>query len=159
MTWISSGEAVVQKQRGRWVVRQPGYDGATGKRRPRQVGTFATKREALATARRVGPGGAGSGSQTLEVFLTDVWLRAMESKVEASKLAQYRRVVGKEIVPLLGAVRLKHVDQGLINAWVIELSSAPAGGEPALDQGSVHAVREVLSMAFDDAIRLGLVSE
>ena len=82
MAWVAGGEPLVQKQRGRWVVRQPGYDGATGRRQPKQVGTFATKREALAMARRITEGRAGTSEQSLEAYLHDVWISSRE--VESS---------------------------------------------------------------------------
>ena len=46
----------VQKQRGKWVVRHVGYDPATGRRKVRQLGTFATKKAALERSRAVGAG-------------------------------------------------------------------------------------------------------
>jgi len=42
---IEVGEPEVHRRRGKWVVRQSGYDPATGRRKVRQVGTFATKRQ------------------------------------------------------------------------------------------------------------------
>ncbi len=47
MQWVQVGEPEVQRQRGKWVVRQAGYDAATGSRRVRQLGTFPSRRAAL----------------------------------------------------------------------------------------------------------------
>ena len=51
MGWKATGAPTVRKQRDKWVVRVDGIDTATGKHRPRQLGTFASQRAALAAAR------------------------------------------------------------------------------------------------------------
>ena len=48
MAWKATGEPTVRKQRDKWVVRVDGIDTATGKRRPRQLGTDASQRTANA---------------------------------------------------------------------------------------------------------------
>ena len=98
MAWVSRGDPTVQRQRDRWVVRQPGIDSVTGKRRPRQFGTFDTEFEAEEAAVRIGSG------MLLEVYLLDVWLDAKAGSVESSTLHQYRWAVEGHIVPLIGSV-------------------------------------------------------
>ena len=51
MAWKATGPPTVRKQRDKWVVRVDGIDSATGRHRPRQLGTFASQRSALAAAR------------------------------------------------------------------------------------------------------------
>jgi len=51
MSWKSVGQPTVRQQRDKWVVRIDGIDTVTGKRRPRQVGTYSSQRSALAAAR------------------------------------------------------------------------------------------------------------
>jgi len=51
MAWKAVGEPIVQRQRDRWVLRLDGIDTETGKRRPRQLGTFDSERKAVAAAR------------------------------------------------------------------------------------------------------------
>ena len=46
MGWKATGAPSVRQQRGKWVVRVDGIDTATGKHRPRQLGTFASQRAA-----------------------------------------------------------------------------------------------------------------
>ena len=46
MGWKATGAPVVRRQRDRWVVRVDGIDTETGKHRPRQLGTYASKRSA-----------------------------------------------------------------------------------------------------------------
>ena len=55
MGWKATGQPTVRKQRDKWVVRVDGIDTATGKHRPRQLGTYTSQRAALAAA-RVGEG-------------------------------------------------------------------------------------------------------
>ena len=51
MGWKQTGAATVRRQRGRWVVRVDGIDTETGRHRPRQLGTYASQRAALAASR------------------------------------------------------------------------------------------------------------
>ncbi|MBA3288646.1 MAG: hypothetical protein H0U21_11580 [Acidimicrobiia bacterium] len=51
MGWKATGAPTVRKQRDKWVVRIDGIDTASGKARPRQLGTYASQRSALAAAR------------------------------------------------------------------------------------------------------------
>ena len=51
MSWKAIGHPTVRKQRDKWVVRIDGIDTATGKHRPRQIGTYASQRSALAASR------------------------------------------------------------------------------------------------------------
>ena len=46
MAWKATGQPTVRKQRDKWVVRVDGIDTATGKHRPRQLGTYASQRSA-----------------------------------------------------------------------------------------------------------------
>lgn len=52
MTWKPTGRPVV-RQRDRWVVRVDGIDASSGKSRPRQLGTFCSKRSAQQAADQV----------------------------------------------------------------------------------------------------------
>jgi hypothetical protein len=57
--WVRVGDPEVHRQRGKWVVRQGGYDPRTARRRVKQLGTFETKRAALAHRRRSSPAARG----------------------------------------------------------------------------------------------------
>lgn len=157
MAWVAGGEPLVQKQRGRWVVRQPGYDGATGRRQPKQVGTFATKREALAMARRITEGRAGTSEQSLEAYLHYVWIPSKEARVEQTTLNQYRWAIDGHIVPLIGAVRLRDLTPELVDGWIRDLSIAAEDGKPRLGPTSVRLVRKILSMALQEAVHRELI--
>ena len=79
----------------------------TGRRKVRQLGTFDTKRAATACARSKIEDRPGGDDENLAAFLEQVWLPAKEGRVEVSTYEQYRWAVGRHIVPLIGAVRLR----------------------------------------------------
>jgi hypothetical protein len=51
MGWKPSGHPTVRRQCDKWVVRVEGFDTETGRRRPRQLGAYASQRTAQAAAR------------------------------------------------------------------------------------------------------------
>lgn len=154
MQWVPDGQPAVQKQRGKWTVRQSGYDPATGQRRVRQLGTFATKRAATEFARAVASGRVGTMDETLGEWLT-AWLRSKEGRVERSTFDQYRWAVDRHIVPLIGAVRLRDLTPEVLDDWIRELSWAPEGEKPRLGPTSTRLVRKILSMGLEEAVQRG----
>lgn len=138
-------------------MRQAGYDPATGRRRVKQLGTFATKRDAMAHRKAVAAGRVGSDDETLAEFLEESWLPSKAGRVEQSTLDQYGWAVRLHIVPLLGAVRLRDLTPEVVDAWVAELvSPAPAPGDKSrLGATSARLVRTVLSMALQEAVERG----
>ena len=155
MEWVPHDEPTVQRQRGKWTVRQGGYDPATGRRKVRQLGTFDTKRAALELAKSVAVGRAGSADETVETFISEVWLKAKEGRVEQSTLDQYRWAVDRHIVPLIGAIRLRDLSAEIVDAWILDLSTGPEGEKPRLGATSTRLVRKVLSMALEEAVQRG----
>lgn len=159
MEWVADGEPTIQRQRGKWAVRQTGYDPATGRPKVRQLGTFPTKKAAVAFAKTVGIGQAGSDDETVAAFVGDVWLRSKEGRVERSTLDQYRWAVHRHIVPLIGGVRLRDLTPELVDEWIVELNSAPEGERPRLGATSTRLVRKVLSMALEEAVQRKRLTE
>jgi integrase len=155
MEWVPQDEPTVQRQRGKWTVRQGGYDPSTGRRKVRQLGTFDTKRAATELAKSVAAGRAGSADETVEAFVVDVWLRSKEGRVEQSTLDQYRWAVERHIVPLIGAVRLRDLAPEILDDWIVDLNGAPEGEKPRLGATSTRLVRKVLSMALEEAVQRG----
>lgn len=154
--WVQTGEPEVQRQRGKWVVRQRGYDAATGRRRVRQLGTFETKRAAMAHRKALAEGRVGTEDETLAQFLEEVWLPSKKGRVERSTLDQYVWAVDRHIVPLLGAVRLRDLTAEVINGWVAGLVAvAEPDGKPRLGPTSARLVRKILSMALQEAVDRG----
>ncbi len=50
MAWKATGTPAVRRQRGRWLVRIEGFDTETGRQRPRQLGTYDSRRAAQGAA-------------------------------------------------------------------------------------------------------------
>ncbi len=55
----------------------------------KQLGTFATKRAAVAHQKAVAEGRAGGEGETLGEFLEKVWLPSKQGRVELATLDQY----------------------------------------------------------------------
>jgi integrase len=153
--WVQVGEPEVHRQRGKWVVRQGGYDAATGKRRVKQLGTFASRRGAVAHQRAVLDRRAGSETESVGEFVEKVWLNAKAGRVEVSTYDQYRWAVVRHIVPLIGRVRLRDLTPEVLDDWVAELVRPDEAGKPRLGPTSARLVRKVLSMALEEAVQRG----
>lgn len=154
--WVQVGEPEVHRQRGKWVVRQGGYDPATGKRKVRQLGTFEAKRAAVAHQRRLLDGRVGTETETVAEYLQQSWLPSKKGRVEGSTYDQYTWAVEGHIVPMLGAVRLRDLTAEVLDSWLAELVSvAPDTKKPRLGATSTRLVRKVLSMALEEAVQRG----
>jgi integrase len=145
----------VHRQRGKWVVRQGGYDPATGKRRVKQLGTFESKRAAVLHQRAVLDGRAGSETESVSEFVEKVWLKAKEGRVEIATYDQYRWAVTHHIIPLIGRVRLRDLTPEVLDDWVAELVRPDETGKARLGSTSARTVRKVLSMALEEAVQRG----
>jgi integrase len=149
---VDIGEPEVHRQRGKWVVRVTGYDPATGRRRVRQLGTFDTRRAALAVQKAAADGRAGGKVDTLAGFLESVWLPAKEGRVEPSTYAQYQWAVTRHIVPLLGAVRLRDLGPEVVDAWLRAIAVAPEPNPVPLTQAPRRArPAQQLGWTIDEA--------
>jgi integrase len=155
MQWVALEAPAVQKQRGKWVVRHVGYDPATGRRKVRQLGTFTTKKAALERSRAVGAGLVATADETVQAFVSDVWLRAKQGRVEQSTYDQYHWAVEHHIVPLVGSVRLRDLTPEVVDEWIRTLSFAEEGEKARLGVTSTRLVRKILSMAMEDAVQRG----
>lgn len=154
MEWVRVGDPEVHRQRGKWVVRQGGYDPRTARRRVKQFGTFDTKRAAMAQRKALLTGGAGGDGETLGEFL-GVWLGSKDGRVAVSTFEQYGWAVHRHIEPLIGAVRLRDLSPELLDGWVGQLSAPVPSGKPRLGPTSARLVRKVLSMALEEAVQRG----
>ncbi|MFM7537154.1 MAG: Arm DNA-binding domain-containing protein [Acidimicrobiales bacterium] len=119
MGWKVTGQPTVRKQRGKWVVRVDGIDTETGKHRPRQIGSFATQRAALAAARVpaaadkvVSRGTVGWLVRRYVGARTDVSVKARE---------QYEWAC-THIEAGLGAVRLDRLERDVVARWLDDLA-------------------------------------
>jgi integrase len=149
MGWKATGQPTVRQQRDKWVVRVDGIDTETGKRRPRQLGTFASKRSALTASRSTSLEDRSATRDTVSwlvrryvVSRTDVTLKARE---------QYEWAI-PHIEAGLGAIRLDRLDREDVARWIDGLAS---GGH--LSWRSVQICRTVLRAALADAVEEGLI--
>ena len=149
MGWKATGQPTVRKQRDKWVVRVDGIDTETGKHRPRQLGTYASQRSALAAARSV------SVQERVRSRDTVGWLvrRYVASRTDVTLKAreQYQWAI-PHIEAGLGAIRLDRLDREDVAGWLDGL--AAAGG---LSWRSIQICRTVLRAALADAVEEGLL--
>lgn len=149
MAWKATGEPTVRGQRGKWVVRIDGLDTETGRHRPRQVGTYASQRAAVAAARTAAVQGRPAERGTV------AWLvhRYLASRTDLSPKAreQYTWAAG-HIATGLGAVRVDRLERDDVARWLGDLAA-----ERRLARRSIQICRNVLRMALADAVEEGLL--
>jgi len=149
MAWKAVGEPIVQRQRDRWVLRLDGIDTETGKRRPRQLGTFDSERKAVAAAR------SALVEEPTHERGTVGWLvrRYVESRTDvATGTRQQYEWASTHIAAGLGAIRLDRLDREDIRQWLGAMASA---GQ--LTRRSIAICRAVLRAALADAVDEGLL--
>ena len=150
MAWKSTGQATVRKQRDKWVVRIDGIDTTTGKHRPRQVGTYASQRSALAAARATKAEHRSTERGTVS------WLvrRYVAGRTDITEKAQEQYAWAiPHIENGLGAIMLSTLDRNDVAGWIDRLAG---GGK--LSRRSVQICRTVLRAALSEAVEEGLIS-
>ena len=150
MAWKATGPPQVRQQRGRWVVRVDGVDTKTGTSRPRQLGTYASRRAAHRAATEAAASGAGPIARGTVGWLVRRWV-VSKTDVSMKTRAQYDWAAG-HIERGLGAVRLDRLDRDDIAAWLEQLGD---GGE--LSRRSIQIFRTVLRAALAEATEEGLL--
>jgi integrase len=149
MSWKSIGQPTVRKQRDKWVVRIDGIDTATGKHRPRQLGTYASQRAALAASRDRRADARSTERGTVS------WLvrRYVASKTDITPKAQEQYAWAiPHIERGLGAIPLARLDRDDVVDWITALASAGT-----LSRRSVQICRNVLRASLADAVEEGLI--
>ncbi len=120
MAWKATGRPTVRKQRDKWVVRVDDIDTATGKHRPRQLGTYALQRSANAAARSMKTEDRSTERGTLvRLYVasrTDITVKARQ---------QYEWAI-PHIENGLGAIQLSRLDREDVATWIDNLA---AGGK------------------------------
>lgn len=149
MAWKSTGQPTVRKQRDKWVVRVDGIDTATGKHRPRQVGTYASQRSALAAARDLRASDVASAKGTVAATVRR-WV-ASKTSITVAAREQYEWAAG-HIDKGLGAIPLARLDRDDVAAFIDALAS---GGQ--LSRRGVQICRNVLRAALAEAVTEGLI--
>ncbi|CAN5731947.1 hypothetical protein BH18ACT2_BH18ACT2_21340 [soil metagenome] len=149
MGWKATGAPTVRKHRDKWAVRIDGIDSATGKVRPRQLGTYASQRLALAAIRsdKVEQRSTQRGTVSWLVRRyvagrTDITLKSRES---------YEWAI-PHIEAGLGAIPVSRLDREDVAAWIEGLASAGA-----LSRRSVQICRTVSRAALAEAVDAGII--
>lgn len=148
MAWKATGQPTVRQQRDRWVVRVDGIDTETGKHRPRQLGTYPSRRAAQrAAADHAATGDFGSDRGTV-AQLVDDWV-ASRTDIGPKTKSQYEWAAG-HIRTGLGSLRADQLDRTDIARW---LEALAAGG--TYSRRSIGIFRMVLRAALADAVEAG----
>lgn len=138
-------------------------DGAldpSGRRSQKQVAGFSSREAAEAALAHALAAQGGGDPKTVAGFLERVWLPAKRGEVERSTFDQYAWAVRRHIVPELGAVKLSGLTPGLLSRWQVKLLAGDRlTGKARLGATSTRLVRKVLSMACEDAVERGLLSD
>jgi integrase len=149
MGWKATGEPTVRRQREKWVVRVDGIDTETGRHKPRQLGTYPSKRAAAGAARAAVREGLVPQQGTLG------WLvkRYVASRSDISvKAREQYEWAASHIDNGLGAVPIDQLDREDIARWIDEIASAGK-----LSRRSIQICRNVLRAALADAVDEGLL--
>jgi integrase len=148
MGWKATGTPVVRRQRERWVVRVDGIDTETGRHRPRQLGTYPSKRSAEVAARTAVLEGRTGPERGTVGWLVRSWV-ASRTDISQKGREQYEWAV-PHIESGLGAIPLDRLDRDDVAGWLEQLA---AGGR--LSRRGIEICRTVLRAALRDAVEEG----
>lgn len=148
MAWKQNGHPTVQQQRDKWVVRVEGVDTETGRRRPKQVGTYKSRRAAQAAAAAFTASGEVVAERKTVGRLVDDWVAA---KVDVSNKTrmQYEWAAG-HIRSAIGGLRVDRLDRSDVARWFDHLAA-----EGRFSRRSIQIMRMVLRAALADAVEVG----
>ena len=148
VAWKPTGRPTVRQQRDNWVVRVDGIDTETGKHRPRQLGTFKSRRTAQAAATSFAAGGNVGADRDTIGHLVEQWAAG---RVDVSSKARMQyEWAASHIKVGLGAIRVDRLDRDDVARW---LDGLAAGGK--MSRRSIQILRMVLRAALADAVELG----
>ena len=148
MAWKPTGRPMVRQQRDKWVVRVDGLDTETGKPRPRQLGTYRSRRAAQVAATEFAAAGDTGNDRNSVGFLVDQWVASRTDIASKTKM-QYEWAA-KHIRSGLGPIRVDRLDRSDVAQWLDELA---AGGK--MGRRSISIFRMVLRAALADAVDTG----
>jgi integrase len=146
--WKPTGHPVVHQQRDRWVVRVNGIETSSGKARPRQLGTFRSRRAAQRAASEFGASGEVGSDRSTVGYVVTQWA---ESRTDiGNKSRQQYEWAARHISEGIGSVRLDRLDRADIARWLEDLAQ---GGH--LSRRSISICRTVLRAALTAAVEAG----
>lgn len=123
-------------------------DAETGKHRPRQLGTFTSRRTAQAAATSFAVDGSIGADRDTVGHLVEQWA-AGRVEVSSQTRLQYEWAAS-HIKAGLGAIRVDHLDRDDVARW---LDGLAAGGK--MSRRSIQIFRMVLRAALADAVEAG----
>jgi integrase len=148
MAWKQTSQPTVQKHRDKWVVRVDGIDTETGRRRPRQVGTFTSRRSAQSAATSFAVSGAAAAGVRTVGDLVDAWV-AGKIDVAGNTRLQYEWAA-RHIRTGIGGVRVDRLERTDVASWLDGLAN-----DGKFSRRSIQIFRTVLRAALADAVDLG----
>jgi integrase len=148
MAWKPTGQPTVRQQRDKWVVRVDGIDTETGKSRPRQLGTFNSRRSAQKAATSYAAAGETGGERGSVGHLVEQWA-ASRVDVSGKTRLQYEWAAG-HINTGIGMIRVDRLERADVAGW---LDGLALGGE--MSRRSIQIFRMVLRAALADAVEAG----
>ena len=148
MAWKPMGRPTVREQRSKWVVRIDGVDTETGKTRPRQLGTYPSKRAATTAASQFAADGEVGGDRRTVGHVVERWA-ASRVDVAGTTREQYEWAAG-HIKSGIGAIRLDRLSREDVAGWLDRLAS-----DGVKSRRSIQIFRTVLRAALDDAVDNG----
>ncbi len=154
--------SVIKRGKSWSYVVDLGRDPATGRRRQRWKGGWATKREAeLALHRVLGRVGSGevadAGALTVGAFL-EQWLVGLRPSLKPTTAKSYGDVVKWHVQPRLGAIRLSELNALHLQGLYADLyANGKARGKGGLSARTVQYVHRILGHALRDAVAWGLI--
>jgi integrase len=153
-----------ERSPGHWAIVLDVRDPSTGKRRRRWHSFRGTKRQAqLECARLISEIQGGvylePNKLTFAQFL-DHWLSHAKSRVSPRTHERYTEIVAKNIVPLLGGVRLTNVRPTQIaGAYVKALSDGRRVGIGGLSPTTVIYMHRLIKQALAQAVRWEMLAK
>jgi integrase len=151
MAWKPSGQPHVRSQRDKWVVRIDGIDTETGNSRPRQLGTYTSKRAATRAASEFASHRDTGGDRGTVGALVTKWAAGRVDVAENTR-EQYVWAAG-HISAGIGAIRLDRLQRDDVAQWLDGLASAGIKS-----RRSIQIFRMVLRAALDEAVDAGDLS-
>ena len=148
MAWKPTGKPIVRQQREKWVVRVDGIDTETGSHRPRQLGTFSSRRSAQTAATSFAAAGDEGGNRGSVGHLVQQWA-ASRVDVSGKTRMQYEWAAA-HIESGIGAIRVDRLEREDVARWLDGLAAA---GE--MSRRSIQIFRMVLRAALADAVDSG----
>jgi integrase len=131
--------------------------GVNGARRQQKRRGYPTRKSAEAELQKaLQRASAGMfiepSKMTLDSYLVDQWLPAIEGTVRSSTLASYKGNITRHVVPMLGSVRLQALTAPMLTVVYRKL-----GDDKALSPKTIRHVHTTIRKALSDAMKWGLV--